>query len=71
MLANRPPDLPRGRMLLELLRAAGGDAWFSSPESLEFDVPRSLPDALRRMLKLHLFLNAKAIGKLLKEERSP
>jgi hypothetical protein len=70
MLANTPPDLPRGRMLLELLRAAGGDAWFSSPESLEFDVPHSLPEAMRGLFKLHCFLNGRAIAKILEEEGS-
>src|SRR5262249_1584574 len=64
-----PVDLPRGRMVLELLRACGGDAWlYPTPDVIQFDAPRTLPTKLRDLLFLHGYMSAKAISVLLVEE---
>jgi hypothetical protein len=65
-----PVDMRAGRMILAVARAAGCALWFSSPTVLEIDVPRGLPRPLRAALFLYLFLNAKAVSKLLEAEWS-
>ena len=63
-----PVDMRCGRMILAIARAAGADLWFSSPTQIEIHIPRDLPEALRGKLFLYLFLNSKAVAKLLEAE---
>ena len=63
-----PVDMNTARSVLDIARAAGADLWFSTPTQIEIDIPKTVPEPLRGKLFLELYLNIKAIARLLEAE---